>query len=129
MLPLTEFPQAIDRDVLSEIIASLEISVSTDSLFFHQHSMQIACLKRKQEKNTIPAFYYLFEQITWTSAHCSRAAGMQPAEVQQESIVSYLPLSHVAAQMYDLWTGIKWGEQVYFAEPDALKVSVFIASN
>lgn len=48
---------------------------------------------------------------------------MQPAEVQQESIVSYLPLSHVAAQMYDLWTGIKWGEQVYFAEPDALKVS------
>lgn len=48
---------------------------------------------------------------------------MQPAEVQQESIVSYLPLSHIAAQIYDLWTGIKWGEQVYFAEPDALKVS------
>lgn len=47
---------------------------------------------------------------------------MQPAEVQQESIVSYLPLSHIAAQIYDLWTGIKWGEQVYFAEPDALKV-------
>lgn len=47
---------------------------------------------------------------------------MQPAEVQQESIVSYLPLSHIAAQIYDLWTGIKWGEQVYFADPDALKV-------
>ncbi|XP_064013430.1 long-chain-fatty-acid--CoA ligase ACSBG1 isoform X3 [Pogoniulus pusillus] len=64
------------------------------------------------------------DNVTWTSAHCSRAAGMQPAEVQQESIVSYLPLSHVAAQMYDLWTGIKWGEQVYFAEPDALKGSL-----
>ncbi|XP_021403026.2 long-chain-fatty-acid--CoA ligase ACSBG1 isoform X4 [Lonchura striata] len=63
-------------------------------------------------------------QITWTSAHCSRAGGMQPAEVQQESIVSYLPLSHIAAQIYDLWTGIKWGEQVYFAEPDALKGSL-----
>ncbi|XP_068060555.1 long-chain-fatty-acid--CoA ligase ACSBG1 isoform X4 [Anomalospiza imberbis] len=62
--------------------------------------------------------------ITWTSAHCSRAGGMQPAEVQQESIVSYLPLSHIAAQIYDLWTGIKWGEQVYFAEPDALKGSL-----
>ncbi|XP_063025570.1 long-chain-fatty-acid--CoA ligase ACSBG1-like isoform X7 [Melospiza melodia melodia] len=49
---------------------------------------------------------------------------MQPAEVQQESIVSYLPLSHIAAQIYDLWTGIKWGEQVYFAEPDALKGSL-----
>ncbi|OWK50535.1 Long-chain-fatty-acid--CoA ligase ACSBG1 [Lonchura striata] len=64
------------------------------------------------------------DNITWTSAHCSRAGGMQPAEVQQESIVSYLPLSHIAAQIYDLWTGIKWGEQVYFAEPDALKGSL-----
>ncbi|XP_063025565.1 long-chain-fatty-acid--CoA ligase ACSBG1-like isoform X2 [Melospiza melodia melodia] len=64
------------------------------------------------------------DNITWTSAHCSKAGGMQPAEVQQESIVSYLPLSHIAAQIYDLWTGIKWGEQVYFAEPDALKGSL-----
>ncbi|NXX88950.1 ACBG1 ligase, partial [Centropus bengalensis] len=64
------------------------------------------------------------DNITWTSAHCSRAGDMQPAEVQQESIVSYLPLSHIAAQIYDLWTGIKWGEEVYFAEPDALKGSL-----
>ncbi|XP_009701132.1 PREDICTED: long-chain-fatty-acid--CoA ligase ACSBG1 [Cariama cristata] len=64
------------------------------------------------------------DNITWTSAHCSRAGDMQPAEVQQESIVSYLPLSHIAAQIYDLWTGIKWGEQVYFAESDALKGSL-----
>lgn len=49
---------------------------------------------------------------------------MQPAETMQESIVSYLPLSHIAAQIYDLWTGIQWGELVYFAQPDALKVNV-----
>ncbi|XP_077174470.1 long-chain-fatty-acid--CoA ligase ACSBG1 isoform X2 [Paroedura picta] len=61
------------------------------------------------------------DNITWTSAHASRAGDMQPAEIQQETIVSYLPLSHIAGQIYDLWTGIKWGEQVYFAEPDALK--------
>ncbi|XP_066492662.1 long-chain-fatty-acid--CoA ligase ACSBG1 [Tiliqua scincoides] len=61
------------------------------------------------------------DNITWTAAHASRAGDMQPAEIQQETIVSYLPLSHIAAQIYDLWTGIKWGEQVYFAEPDALK--------
>lgn len=64
----------------------------------------------------------LSEQITWTATHASRAGDMQPAEIQQETIVSYLPLSHIAAQIYDLWTGIQWGEQVYFAEPDALKV-------
>ncbi|XP_075064497.1 long-chain-fatty-acid--CoA ligase ACSBG1 [Mixophyes fleayi] len=61
------------------------------------------------------------DNITWTAAHASRAGDMQPAEIQQESIVSYLPLSHIAAQIYDLWTGIKWGEHVYFANPDALK--------
>ncbi|ETE65879.1 Long-chain-fatty-acid--CoA ligase ACSBG1, partial [Ophiophagus hannah] len=61
------------------------------------------------------------DNITWTSAHASRAGDVQPAEVQQEKIVSYLPLSHIAGQMCDLWTGIKWGEEVYFAQPDALK--------
>ncbi|XP_078541334.1 long-chain-fatty-acid--CoA ligase ACSBG1 isoform X2 [Lissotriton helveticus] len=64
------------------------------------------------------------DNITWTAAHASRAGNMMPAEVQQETIVSYLPLSHIAAQIYDLWTGIKWGEQVYFADPDALKGSL-----
>lgn len=39
-------------------------------------------------------------------------------------MVSYLPLSHIAAQIYDLWTGIQWGAQICFAQPDALKVSL-----
>lgn len=62
-------------------------------------------------------------QITWTARFGSQAGDIQPAEVQQEVVVSYLPLSHIAAQIYDLWTGIQWGAQVCFAEPDALKVS------
>ncbi|XP_062858240.1 long-chain-fatty-acid--CoA ligase ACSBG1 isoform X2 [Trichomycterus rosablanca] len=61
------------------------------------------------------------DNITWTAQHASRAGDMQPAEIKQESIVSYLPLSHIAAQIYDLWTGIQWGELVSFAQPDALK--------
>lgn len=64
-------------------------------------------------------------QITWTAIHASRAGEMQPADTKQESLVSYLPLSHIAAQIYDLWTGIHWGELVYFAQPDALKVSSY----
>ncbi|XP_030047440.1 long-chain-fatty-acid--CoA ligase ACSBG1 [Microcaecilia unicolor] len=61
------------------------------------------------------------DNITWTAAHASKAGEMIPAEIHQEIIVSYLPLSHIAAQIYDLWTGIKWGEQIYFSDPDALK--------
>ncbi|XP_022272729.1 long-chain-fatty-acid--CoA ligase ACSBG1 isoform X4 [Canis lupus baileyi] len=62
--------------------------------------------------------------ITWTARYGSQAGDIQPAEVQQEVVVSYLPLSHIAAQIYDLWTGIQWGAQVCFAEPDALKGSL-----
>ncbi|XP_053575846.1 long-chain-fatty-acid--CoA ligase ACSBG1 [Bombina bombina] len=61
------------------------------------------------------------DNITWTAGQASEAGEMIPPEIQQEIIVSYLPLSHIAAQIYDLWTGIKWGEHVYFANPDALK--------
>ncbi|XP_048225043.1 LOW QUALITY PROTEIN: long-chain-fatty-acid--CoA ligase ACSBG1 [Perognathus longimembris pacificus] len=64
------------------------------------------------------------DSITWTARYGSQAGDIQPAEVQQEVVVSYLPLSHIAAQMYDLWTGIQWGAQVCFAQPDALKGSL-----
>ncbi|XP_035521678.1 long-chain-fatty-acid--CoA ligase ACSBG1 [Morone saxatilis] len=64
------------------------------------------------------------DNITWTANHASRVGDMQPADTKQESLVSYLPLSHIAAQIYDLWTGIQWGELVYFAQPDALKGSL-----
>lgn len=39
----------------------------------------------------------------------------------QEVLVSYLPLSHVAAQALDLFTMIYFGGTVYFADKDALK--------
>ncbi|XP_027696348.1 long-chain-fatty-acid--CoA ligase ACSBG1 isoform X5 [Vombatus ursinus] len=64
------------------------------------------------------------DNITWTAKFGSRAGDIQPAEIQQEVVVSYLPLSHIAAQMYDLWTGIQWGANICFAEPDALKTSL-----
>ncbi|XP_042833861.1 long-chain-fatty-acid--CoA ligase ACSBG2 isoform X3 [Panthera tigris] len=34
---------------------------------------------------------------------------------------SYLPLSHIAAQMMDIWVTMKIGASTYFAQPDALK--------
>lgn len=43
----------------------------------------------------------------------------KPAE---EVVVSYLPLSHVAAQLVDIWLGVRFAMTTYFAEPDALKV-------
>ncbi|CAI5710147.1 unnamed protein product [Peronospora destructor] len=42
----------------------------------------------------------------------------------EDRLVSYLPMSHVAAQMIDIWLPICGGIQVYFAQPDALKGSL-----
>ncbi|XP_045052380.1 long-chain-fatty-acid--CoA ligase ACSBG1 isoform X2 [Desmodus rotundus] len=64
------------------------------------------------------------DNVTWTARHGSQAGGIQSSEVQQEVVVSYLPLSHIAAQIYDLWTPPRWGAQVCFAEPDALQGSL-----
>ena len=42
----------------------------------------------------------------------------------EERSVSYLPLSHIAGQMLDIYMAITVGGTVYFAQPDALKGSL-----
>lgn len=49
---------------------------------------------------------------------------LSDAQDRQEHVVSYLPLSHIAAQMSDIWSAMTFGVQVYFAQPDALKVKI-----
>ncbi|XP_067414181.1 long-chain-fatty-acid--CoA ligase ACSBG2 isoform X3 [Emydura macquarii macquarii] len=61
------------------------------------------------------------DNITWTSLSAGRYVQLIPATEQQELVISYLPLSHIAAQMIDIWLPITFGAQVFFAQPDALK--------
>jgi long-chain-fatty-acid--CoA ligase ACSBG len=42
----------------------------------------------------------------------------------EERVVSYLPLSHIAAQMLDIMNPIVCGYQIFFARPDALKGTI-----
>ena len=42
-----------------------------------------------------------------------------------EELISYLPLSHVAAQILDIFIPLIYAGTVYFAQPDALKVNAF----
>ncbi|XP_027706937.1 long-chain-fatty-acid--CoA ligase ACSBG2 isoform X2 [Vombatus ursinus] len=61
------------------------------------------------------------DNITWTASMATSSLTLNSPPEQQEIVVSYLPLSHVAAQMMDLWLPMKIGGTTYFAQPDALK--------
>uniref|UniRef100_A0A8C1IQ10 Long-chain-fatty-acid--CoA ligase ACSBG2 n=1 Tax=Cyprinus carpio TaxID=7962 RepID=A0A8C1IQ10_CYPCA len=64
------------------------------------------------------------DNLTWTAFVTGKDVSMTDADKLQEVIVSYLPLSHIAAQMIDIWLPMKAGGVTYFAEPDALKGSL-----
>ncbi|KAF7654748.1 hypothetical protein LDENG_00065410 [Lucifuga dentata] len=64
------------------------------------------------------------DNITWTALSTSRHVNLTDAPVSQEVVVSYLPLSHIAAQMIDIWVTMKVGGVTHFAQPDALKGSL-----
>ncbi|XP_062873978.1 long-chain-fatty-acid--CoA ligase ACSBG2-like [Trichomycterus rosablanca] len=61
------------------------------------------------------------DNITWIAHAAGSAINLDMGE---NSAVSYLPLSHVAAQVNDMWVSMKFAAATYFAEPDALKGSL-----
>lgn len=61
------------------------------------------------------------DNLTWTSLSVGKSARLTMGE---EVLLSYLPLSHVAAQMIDIHIPIMFAGAVYFAQPDALKGSL-----
>ncbi|KAK7467966.1 hypothetical protein BaRGS_00036809 [Batillaria attramentaria] len=62
------------------------------------------------------------DNITWTAhtvySKTNAAIRLHFGEFRQ---VSYLPLSHIAAQMLDMYGTICFGGTLFFAQPDALK--------
>uniref|UniRef100_A0A8C3WWU7 long-chain-fatty-acid--CoA ligase n=1 Tax=Catagonus wagneri TaxID=51154 RepID=A0A8C3WWU7_9CETA len=61
------------------------------------------------------------DNITWMAGAAAREYNLAYACEKQEVVVSYLPLSHIAAQMMDVWIPMKIGAFIYFAQPNALK--------
>ena len=59
------------------------------------------------------------DNITWTSR-----IGMEQFSWEQERLLSYLPLSHIAGTMLDIFMAIYAGNQVHFADKEALKTTL-----
>ena len=62
-----------------------------------------------------------FLQITWM---CRRVREHVNCVMGQEHVVSYLPLSHIAPQLLDIYTVLTTAGTCWFAQPDALKGSL-----
>lgn len=61
------------------------------------------------------------DNLTWCAGTFSHSFKIQR---DSEVMVTYLPLSHIAGQIVDIYISMKYGAVVYFAKPDALKGSL-----
>lgn len=62
------------------------------------------------------------DHLTWGGGQYK--VNLPSLRVAQEVVVSYLPMSHLAAQMLDIYLAVTILATVYFAQPDALKGSL-----
>ena len=65
---------------------------------------------------------YSFDTAVWY--HNTTFVQSVKLEDAKERILSYLPLSHIAALVVDAYSATLVGSTVHFAEPDALKSSL-----
>ncbi|XP_035578044.1 long-chain-fatty-acid--CoA ligase ACSBG2-like isoform X4 [Zalophus californianus] len=63
------------------------------------------------------------DNITWTTVATAQRLSYKCPPEEQEILVSYLPLSYMGAQLFDMWVSISVAGALYFAQPDALRIA------
>ncbi|XP_048402326.1 long-chain-fatty-acid--CoA ligase ACSBG2-like isoform X2 [Stegostoma tigrinum] len=104
-----ELGKSVSDEVLDEVIES-------------QNANQCCTLIYTSGTTGVPKGAMLsHDNLTWTAKTAGKVVGLQAMGKVQERVVSFLPMSHIAAQMMDIWIPMKFGAATYFAQPDALK--------
>ncbi|XP_038194547.1 long-chain-fatty-acid--CoA ligase ACSBG2 [Arvicola amphibius] len=97
-------------------------NVQLDRIILNQKANQCAVLIYTSGTTGNPKGVMLsHDNITWTAGAANRDLELSCASLKQETVVSYLPLSHIAPQMMDIWLPMKNGGLIFFAQPDALR--------
>ncbi|CAG9796581.1 unnamed protein product [Diatraea saccharalis] len=118
----TSIPGVYSWDQLMEI-GSKESDTALDNVL--KHIAVNECCTLVYTSGTVgppKAVMLSHDNLIWDAHTISiRCGDMQP---EAERLVSFLPLSHVAAQVLDIYTSMTKGISVFFAQPDALKGSI-----
>ncbi|CAH6779471.1 long-chain-fatty-acid--CoA ligase ACSBG2 [Phodopus roborovskii] len=97
-------------------------NVQLDRIILSQKANQCAILIYTSGTTGNPKGVMLsHDNITWTAGALGQELYLGHASGLQNTVVSYLPLSHISAQMMDIWISIKVGGLTFFAQPDALR--------
>jgi len=128
---LVVYGEAVDQDLAAQCNANVYswdeflqvgVAVSTDKVELRMASVKPGnCASLIYTSGTTgppKAVMISHDNITWTAQNIIDHYMYLNHE---DRVVSYLPLSHIAAQLIDLYAVLQIGGCTYFAQPDALK--------
>nr|KAF6401563.1 hypothetical protein HJG63_009621 [Rousettus aegyptiacus] len=107
-----ELGDSIPDDVLNQVIDS------------QKPNQCCALIYRLVATGPPKAIMLSHDNITWTTWATAQSLPYKHPPEGQEVLVSYLPLSYMAAQIFDMWVTISVAGALYFAQPGALKGSL-----
>jgi len=130
-------PDPIPDDIETKIKSSVQVYKFEDfiKLGADVSDADLQARKEDQKSNDVTTLIYTsgttgppkavmitHDNITWTSK--VQLSTMGRPLTTADHMISYLPLSHIAAQMLDMHCPMFTGVQIWFAQPDALRGSL-----
>ncbi|XP_065884226.1 long-chain-fatty-acid--CoA ligase ACSBG2-like [Dysidea avara] len=121
-----DYPDTYTWEKFLEVGKDMEDSV-IDDIISKQEPNQCAMLVYTSGTTGNPkGVMSSHDNLTWVAEAVLDTFGRDQWQFGHERVVSYLPLSHIAGTVTDMFLVVPVGGTVYFAQPDALKGSLVV---